>query len=180
MRRGCGCRPGMGADLPAVWKGNPLELVLRVAGYWVPDWWAKVGIPSMDHAAKIVGKWAYYLQNGTYPDTAAGRKAGSTVISNDLLRDVGIRYSPDSVFNLLQNAYSYLLKDSKLPAANKKRLTVLQAANPLTGLKASKAEAGNRWQDQKEEYKKGLGILANPWALGGIGVVADCHEMLYW
>ncbi len=173
MRRGCGCRRGMGADLPDVWKGNPLELILRVAGYWVPDWWVKVGIPNMDAAAKIVGKWAYYLQKGTYPDTTAGRQAASTTIANDMLGAGGIRYSPESVFKLLQNAYSYLQKDAKLPAAQKIRGSILQAANPVTGIKIVAAEVGNRVEDQKADLKKKLGFLASPWAwgLGGLALV---------
>ncbi len=178
MRRGCGCKR-MGADLPAVWQGNPLELILRVAGYWAPDWWVKVGIPNMDAAAKVVGKWAYYLQKGSYPDTTAGRQAGSTVIASDIFRDTGVRYSPDSVFKLLQNAYAYLQKDAKLPAAEKKRQTVLQAANPVTGIKIVAAEVGNRVEDQKADLKKRLGFLTSPWAwaIGGLALVTGVSVM---
>jgi hypothetical protein len=172
-RAGCGCH-SMAGDPPASWKGDPYALWGTVSKLAGADWAAKLGIPILEHGAAIIGKWAYYLQHGNFPDTSAGRQAAAPVIANDLFKSIGIRYSETSVYNLLQTADAYLRKDAKLPTAQqgKQSLTLSRAASTVKkSFTAAAAEAGNRWGDQKTEYKKNLGWITSPWAWGG-GLVA--------
>lgn len=136
------------------------------------DKWEVRGLLPRALAVPALGKWVYYLQRGSFRSDPAGRKSASDVIAADIFKESGVRPPPSAVFNLLQNANAYLLKESKLPAGERGLMSITEWA--ARKLKRGAGEAVERVKETGEAVKTAfapLKWLTSPWTFGAVGIL---------
>jgi hypothetical protein len=143
----------LGATAPtAYWYKYTPAQILSVVGKYGPagslltEKYTGVILP--DNAAKIaIGKWIFSLQKGAFQNTPDGRRAASGIIRRDMAAGGAGNYTQADIFNALQVANAYLLRDLKAPAEKRgpeslpKKL-LRREIEGLTELTARAAEAG--------------------------------------
>jgi hypothetical protein len=76
------------------------------------------GVIMPEAAAKVaIGKWIFYLQKKAFQNSPDGRRAASGVIARDMAAQGAGKFSQADIFNAIQNANAYLLRDMKANTA---------------------------------------------------------------
>ena len=133
------------------------------------------GAPSIParSAEAALGKWVFYFKGGNYQNNPDGRRAAARVIARDLQAQGFGTFTQDQIWQILQYVNAFLLKDEKLPGADRGPQSFLQARleaerkhlRELAARAAEAAKATKEGIDPRNIFSPG-----NIW--GGVGVVA--------
>jgi len=101
-----------GSEGPALFAStytNPEEFVIQTVAknFGVDNWYARFKM-TRDQAKTMIGKWAYYRNAKSFPDTIDGRRAGGKKIAADMYKETGKKISDQDAYSFLQNVHAYI------------------------------------------------------------------------